>query len=285
MKIKITADSIVDLWPEYIKENDITLVPFYITFGSDEYIDGVTCVPDDIYKFVEKTGILPKTAAVSQERFKKIFEEYSKEYDAVIHFNISSDMSVSYQNACAAAEGFNNVYVIDSMNLSSAVGLLVMHAVDLRNSGLSAPEIVEDIKKRIPYVQASFVIDKLDYLHKGGRCSSLTLLGANMLKIKPSIEVHNGKMGIGKKYIGAFRKCLMKYIKDTLETYNNPDYTRVMITHTLVSDECRKEVYDYVKSHTSFAEIYDTSAGCTITSHCGPNTFGILYINDGRSQK
>lgn len=285
MDIKFTADSVIDLWPEYIKENDITIIPLFITLGNDEFIDGETCTPNDIYGYVEKSGVLPKTAAVSVERYRNEFEKNVKEGKAVIHFNLSSEMSASYQNAKIAAEGMENVYVIDSRNLSSAVGLLVMHAVDMRNDGASAKEIYDEILKRIPYVQASFVIDKLDYLYKGGRCSSLMRLGANMLGIKPSIEVRDGKMGVGKKYLGTLKKGIMKYVKDILAEYNNPDYTRIMVTHTKVSEEIAKEVCDYLKKSTSFADIYDTVASCTITSHCGPGTLGILFINDGKSQQ
>lgn len=147
-------------------------------------------------------------------------------------------------------------------------------------AGKTAEEIVSSIEKRIPYVQASFVVDKLDYLYKGGRCSSLALLGANILSIKPSIEVHDGKMGIGKKYIGSLKRSLEKYIADILSEYNTPDYTRIMITHTYVSPEIIQIVKNYLIKHSHFKEINESLAGCTITSHCGAGTLGILYIND-----
>lgn len=284
MKIKITADSIIDLTPEYIADNDITIIPLFITLGDKNYIDGETVFPKDIYKYVSETKVLPKTATASVARFKEVFKSYVDDGYTVIHFDISSEMSASYQSATLAAKEVGNVYTIDSRNLSSAVGLLVMYACDLRKQGLDASEIVEKVKARIPYVQASFVIDKLDYLYKGGRCSSLMLLGANILGIRPSIEVHNGKMGVGKKYITSLKKAIEKYVNDILETYNNPDYTRIMVTHTEVPNEITQRVIEILKEKSKFREINETVAGCTITSHCGPGTLGILFINDGDKQ-
>ena len=211
------------------------------------------------------------------EKFENILNQG---YDAIIHFNLSSEMSVTHQNALNASKEFKNVYVIDSRSLSTGVGLSVLYACELRDKGLKAEEIVEKVKARIPYVQASFIINKLDYLHKGGRCSSIALLGANLLKIKPSIEVVNGKMGMAKKYMGKFEKCIVNYVNDTLTKYNNMDTTRVFLTHTKTASENIELIKNILKEKANFKEIIETTAGSTITSHCGENTIGILYFND-----
>lgn len=280
MKIKISADSVIDLSPQMIAENDIAIVPLFVTLGGTSYIDGVDVTPDDIYAFVSKTGQLPKTAAVSEEAYRGVFKKYTDEGYAIIHFNISAEMSASHQNAKAAAEGMNNVYVIDSRNLSSGVGLLVLHACDLIKEGLDAKTIAEKVQRRIPFVQASFIIDKLDYLHKGGRCSSITLLGANLLSIKPTIEVKNGKMVVGKKYIGSLKRAIDKYVPDMLANFRDYDKKRIFITHTKIAPEIIERVRELICKYAEFEEILETTAGGTITSHCGPGTLGILYIND-----
>ncbi len=280
MKVKITADSVIDLSPEMIAENDITIVPLFVTLGGTNFSDGVDLTPEDIYNFVAKTNQLPKTAAVSTETYRGVFKKYSDEGRAVIHFNISSDMSASHSNAKLAANGLENVFVIDSRNLSSGVGLLVLYACDLAKKGLDAKTIYEKVLRRIPFVQASFIIDKLDYLYKGGRCSSLALLGANLLSIKPTIEVRGGKMIVGKKYIGSLKRAIEKYVVDILANYPNYDKTRIFVTHTKIAPEIIEQVKGLIIQHAEFDEILETTAGGTITSHCGPGTLGILYIND-----
>lgn len=286
MKIKITADSVIDLRKEQIEENNISLVSLFINLGEQEFIDGVTVNPSDIYSYVEKTNVLPKTAARSSVVYKEFFEGFLNDgYDAVIHFDISSDMSGSHQNAVTGAKDLPNVYVIDSRSLSSGVGLSVLYACDLVKKGYKANEIVGKVKKRLPNVRASFVLDRLDYLHKGGRCSLLALLGSKILSIKPTIEVNNGKMGVSTKNLGSFKASVDKYVKYTLSKYNNPDYTRIFITTTVGTDEnIIAAVHKYLDENTPFKEIIESHAGCTITSHCGKSTLGILYINDGGEQ-
>ncbi|HPG92045.1 MAG TPA: DegV family protein [Clostridia bacterium] len=280
MKIKITADSVIDLSPKMLEDNDITLIPLYITLGGTNYKDGIDVTPDDIYAFVEKTNQLPKTAAVSVDTFKTVFGKYVSEGYSVIHFDLSSEMSASNSNAKIAAAEIGNVFVIDSRSLSSGVGLQVLYACDLVKEGLDAKTIYEKVLKRVDSVQASFIIDKLDYLYKGGRCSSLALLGANLLSIKPTIEVVDGKMIVGKKYMGSLKRALEKYVPDILTKYPNYDKKRIFITHTKIDKEIIEKVRDLIRQYADFIEILDTDAGCTITSHCGPGTLGILYYND-----
>jgi len=280
MKIKITADSVIDLSPKMLEDNDITLIPLYITLGGTNYKDGIDVTPDDIYAFVEKTNQLPKTAAVSVDTFKTVFGKYVSEGYSVIHFDLSSEMNNTNSNAKIAAAEIGNVFVIDSRSLSSGVGLQVLYACDLVKEGLDAKTIYEKVLKRVDSVQASFIIDKLDYLYKGGRCSSLALLGANLLSIKPTIEVVDGKMIVGKKYMGSLKRALEKYVPDILTKYPNYDKKRIFITHTKIDKEIIEKVRDLIRQYADFDEILDTDAGCTITSHCGPGTLGILYYND-----
>lgn len=281
MKIKITSDSTFDLNKDYIEKEDIHVFPLYIRFGDQEFTDNQTITADEIMRRVSGGEAIPTTAAVSIGDFKEKFEELVDEGYAVIHFDISSEMSSSYSNARLAAEGLKDVYIIDSRTLSSGIGLLVCYACDLREKGYDAATIYEKVLERIPYVQASFVIDKLDYLYKGGRCSMVSYLGANLLSIKPTIQLRNGKMGVGKKRFGSYTHCVERYILETLEEFSNPDNTRVFFTSTTVTDEISELVLKLLKENTNFKEIIVNHAAGTITSHCGPNTLGILYINDG----
>ena len=283
MKIKITVDSTADLSQELCEKYNIKVIPLCVNLGENLYLDGISINPDMIYDYVAKTKQLPKTSAVNGETYRKEFSSlFNEGYDAIIHFNISSDMSVTHQNAKNLMEDFKNLYVIDSQTLSTGTALQAIYAAELATSNnYTAEEIVKKIEERKQFAEASFVLDKLDYLYKGGRCNALVLFGANLLKIKPSIEVHNGKMGVGKKYFGKFENCVMKYIKDTLETYKNPDTTRIFITHTKIDNKIVDMVREYLKQNTNFKEIFETTAGSTVTSHCGSNTIGILFYTDG----
>ena len=274
--VKITVDSTCDLSPELIHKHDITVNPLYTILGDKSYADGVDIQPDGIYKFVAENNILPKTSAASVEDYLSLFKTYVEKGMEVIHFNISSDMSSSHQNALIAAKEVGNVYVIDTLNLSTGSGLLVLDAADYRAQGMGAAEIAERVRTHVPLVRASFVIDNLEYLRMGGRCSAVAMLGANLLKIKPRIEVTDGKMGMGGKYRGAYDKVLLKYTEDMLSC---PDVNtrRVFITHTKCDKELVNQVREKVCSLIPFEEVYETTAGCVITSHCGPNTLGVLF--------
>ena len=283
MKIKITVDSTADLTAELYEKFDIGMASLTVGLGEEIYLDGQTINPEMIYEYVAKTKKLPKTSAVNTQQYKDLFEKYLKEgYDAIIHFNISSEMSTCFSSAKMLNEEMKNLYVIDSRNLSTATALLAIYASELaKTEKYTAEQIVEMVEKRIPYAQASFVLDNLEYLYRGGRCNAIALFGANLLKIKPAIEVHEGKMGVAKKYLGNYQKCVMKYVADTLEKYNTPDTKRIFITHTKMEPEIVDEVKKYLTENAKFEEIYETVAGSTITSHCGPHTIGILFMNDG----
>lgn len=278
MKIKITSDSTCDLSLEQIAKHDIGILPLTVTMDDKSYLDGVDVRPDDIYAHVAKGGSLPKTSANNIAQYQEAFAEYLKEYDAIIHLNISSGFSSCYQNARLAAEDFENVYVVDSFNLSTGHGLLVLKAAELAESGMEPAKIAEVLRETTARVDASFILDKLEYLKMGGRCSAVTVLGANLLKLKPCIEVKDGKMGVGKKYRGAFEKCLREYITDRLADREDLELDRVFITHSGVCEEWLKIAEETVRELQPFKEICITRAGCTVSSHCGPDTIGVLYI-------
>lgn len=277
MKIKITSDSTCDLSNELIEKNNIRIIPLAITYGAESYKDGVDITPDDIFRRVESGGGIGSTAAVNVQEYVDIFTELLKDYDAIIHFTISSDMSSCYQNACIAAQNLSNVYVIDSLNLSTGIGHLVLDAAELAGEGKQPEEIVRIIENKREKLDVSFVISTLEYLSKGGRCSAVAAFGANLLKIRPCIEVKNGKMGVGKKYRGSFEKCLTQYVQDKLENKDSLDLKRIFITDSGVPEEVRLAVREQVLSIAPFEEVIHTRAGCTVSNHCGPGTLGILF--------
>ncbi len=278
-KVIITADSTCDLSSELVLKNEVKIIPLYINLAEKSLADnGVEIVPDDIYKFVDETGNLPTTSACPLGNYADIFKELTDQGYDVVHLNISSKFSCTHQNANLAAEDFDNVYVVDSGNLSTGSGLLVLEAAEMAKSGMPAGEIAEKIKALVPKADASFVIDDLTYLHKGGRCSSVAKFGANMLKLKPSIQVKDGAMGVSKKYRGNYSICVEQYIKDKLADVDSIDTKRVFITHTKCDDEIVKLAVDTVNSLVKFDEVLETTAGCTVTTHCGPNTLGVLFF-------
>ena len=279
MKIKITSDSTCDLSREQIAKYGIHVMPLAVAMGENNYRDGVDITPEQIYAHVAKGGDLPKTAANNIAEYAEVFGKYAAEYDAVIHLNISSDFSSCHQNAWLAAEEFENVYVVDSRNLSTGHGLLVIRAYELAEEGKSGAEIAETLRGMADRVDASFILNQLEYLKKGGRCSALTVLGANMLKLKPCIEVKDGKMGVGKKYRGNFEKCLKEYIVDRLSGRDDLELDRVFVTHSGISKELVDLAVNTVRELQPFKEICITQAGCTVSSHCGPDTIGVLYIH------
>ena len=284
MKIKITVDSTADFSRELLEKYNISMIPLFVSLGEELYLDGESITPDMIFEYVAKTKQLPKTSAVNTEQYREQFQKFFNEgYDAIIHFNLSSEMSVTHNNAKILEDEMKNLFVIDSQTLSTATALEAIYAAELAKTNKYSPaEIVKKVEKRKEFAKASFIIDKLDYLYRGGRCNALVLLGANLLRIKPSIEVKNGKMGIGKKYIGKYDKCVLKYVEDTIKANPNPDTSRVFITHTKIDEQVVESVKKYLKENTDFEEILETTAGATITSHCGPNTIGILFFADGK---
>jgi len=235
--------------------------------------------PDELYKRYETEGVLPKTSAISIGDFVDYFTGLLETYDQVIHFSLSSGLSCTYQNAVLAAEEFEGrVFILDTLNLSTAQSLMVIHAAELLAEGKTAEEIVEEMPSYIKRVDASFIIESLEFLHKGGRCSTLAALGANLLSIKPCIEVQEGKMDVGKKYRGKFKQVLQKYVEEKLAS-GDFDTTRIFVTHAGCDEEVVEMVCKQVKETGIFEELLLARAGCTISSHCGRNTLGILFVH------
>ena len=278
MNIKITSDSTCDLSKELVAQYNIAIVPLTVVKNDKSYMDGVDITPADIFAHVAAGGDLCSTAAISVGGYQEHFQKYSAEYDGVVHINISSEFSCSYQNACLAAEEFENVRVIDSRNLSTGQGLVVLKACELAKTCESLDDLKLQLDAFTEKVEASFLIDQLQYLVKGGRCSSAAALGANLLNLKPCIDVKNGKMTVGKKYRGKFEKCLSSYVKERLSNREDLDRGTLFVTRTPVNDACLQAVRDAVDAHADFENIYWTEAGCTVSCHCGPGTLGVLFV-------
>lgn len=280
MKIAISAESTIDLTKELLEKYDIKTIPFIVLLGEKEGYDG-EITPKEIFDYVDQTAVLPKTSAINDYNFEEYFKNLLNEYDAVVHVSLSSAISSTYQHANIAAGKLRNVYVVDSKSLSTGIALLCIYGRELAEQGLAANEIAKQLRARTKAVQASFVVNTIDYLFKGGRCSSLQRFGANLLRLKPQIVVNNdGKMSSGKKYRGKNRDVVDQYCMDTLAKFNNPDKSIVFVTHSLASQDMVDCAIEILQRH-GFKTIYTTVAGATISSHCGPKTLGILYFNDG----
>ena len=278
MAIRITSDSTCDLGV-LAKERDIGVLPLQVNLDATPYHDGVDIVPEDIFKFVAETGILPKTSAPSIGDYEEFFAEQLKFGDEVLHFNFYAKSSGSHNAACHAAESFGGkVRVVDSKALSSGQGLLVLKACDMRDAGKSMDEIEEAVLEIRNRINTSFVPDTLDYLHKGGRVSGMVKTVASMFKIHPSIVMDDGQLVPDKKYKGKMSFLLKQYIDDLKEKYPNYDKTRCFVTHSSAD----KEIVDVAKAKVQevfeFDEIIETVAGSIITSHCGKGTLGVLFV-------
>ena len=278
MNIKIISDSTCDLSPAQLQEHDIALARLTVIKGGEPFVDGKTITPADIFAHVANGGDLCSTTANNMSDYQAIFEEFAPKYDGVILITIGSGFSSCYQNACLAAEDYPNVRVIDSMNLSTGQGHVVLEACRLAKTCQSLDEIVEKLNAFTPRVEASFLLDQLKYMVKGGRCSSAAALGANLLNLKPCIEVRDGKMSVVKKYRGNYAKCLANYVKDRLADREDIIRDELFITYTPVTDECLSAVKAAVEEHGHFNTVYETTAGCTVSCHCGPATLGVLFV-------
>lgn len=277
-KIKIIADSTCDISPELVSKYNIEIHPFVVNLGEKSFRDGVDICTNDILKYYRETGQVSKTAAAPPGEYEALFRQWpSDEYD-VLFFTISSDFSSAFANANIAAENLDNIYIVESANLSTGILLIVLTACDMVESGMSAKEIAHKLNEIVPKVRASFVIDTLEFLWKGGRCSGVAALGANLLRLKPCIEVIDGKMSVGKKYRGNIDKIIPLYIKDRLDSTPDVVRKRVFITHTFEDRAAVDAALEQVRDSGMFDEVLETRAGCTVYSHCGPNTLGILYI-------
>ena len=277
MNIKITSDSTCDLSHELLKKYNITMLPLTVIKDNKPYADAVDITPADIFSHVEAGGELCTTAAMNIGEYADFFEKFASDYDYLIHVTIGSGFSSCYQNACLAAEEFDNVYIIDSQNLSSGQGLVVLKAAELAQTCTDIDSIMAQAREFTTKVEASFLIDQLKYMVKGGRCSTAAALGANLLGLKPCIEVKDGKMAVVKKYRGNYAKCLATYVKDRLNGRDDLDNNILFVTNSPVTDECHKAVNEAIAQYGNFQNIYHTDAGCTVSCHCGPGTLGILF--------
>lgn len=277
MKIAISAESTIDMPKELLEEYDIKTVPFTILLGDKLALDG-EITPTEIFEFVNEKKILPKTSAVNEEQYKEFFANILKEYDAIIHFSLSGEMSSSCQNAIRAGKQFANIHVVDTRSLSTGIALQAINARKLVEKGMSFDEVVKKAEETVPFTQASFVLKRLDYLYKGGRCSSLAYFGANLLGLKPQIIVKDGKMGSYHKYRGTMQKVVADYCRDTLAEFNTPNRDVAFITYSSATDEMINAAETALKN-AGFKTIHKTIAGATISSHCGESCLGILYIN------
>lgn len=278
MNIKIISDSTCDLSQEILQTNGISLVPLTVVKGEQQFKDNITITPADIFAHVASGGDLCSTAANSVGEYIDQFKLYTEKYDGVIHISLGSGFSSCYQNACLAAQEFDNVQVVDSQNLSTGQGLVVLEACRLAKQCNDLKQIAEKLRAFTSRVEASFLLDRLEYMVKGGRCSATAALGANLLNLKPCIEVKDGKMVVVKKYRGNYAKCLANYVRDRLD--GRDDLTReiLFVTKTPVTNECYTAVMEAVSQCPKFDTVYETDAGCTVSCHCGPGTLGVLFV-------
>ena len=277
MKIKITADSTCDLSEELLSKWDITLMPMHILMGEESYLDGVTVRPADVFAYVNAGGKMPKSAAANLVEYTDFFENYAKEYDAVIHISVSSKLSSCYQNAKLAAGEFENVYVVDSQNICTGQGYLVLRAAKWAADGLTPRAVQMRLQSLAKRVELSFVLDRLDFMAKSGRCSGVLAFGANLLGIKPALEVIDGELKVVKKYRGSLPICVGKYITDRLANRDDIEDGLVFISSCQPKSGCTEAVKAGLKKFGSFKECYETDIGTTIGGYSGPGTIGIVF--------
>lgn len=281
--IRVVADSTCDLSPELVERYGITILPLHVLLGDDEYRDGVDITADEIYSWADANKTTPKTSAPSVDDAIAVFRPVLEASDEIIAFSISASMSASYEYLNMAADildAADRISVIDSANLSTGIGLLVIEAAEMAASGMSRADIVARIEELKPRVRASFVVDTLVYLHRGGRCSGVAALAGTALKLHPKIMVTDGAMHPEKKYRGRYSNIVLDYARDMEDDLKHAKPDRVFITDSSIDPAIRESVRDYLKGLNVFAEIHETRAGGVISSHCGPGTLGVLFIAD-----
>lgn len=280
MSIRLSADSTMDLTDNYKEKYQITVIPMHIVYGEESFDDRVTIDPAGIIRRFEETGETPSTSACSIGEYHELFEKLTADGSEVIHFSMSSAMSSTYRNACIAAEEFENVFVLDSRNITGGIGLLALKAAEMREKGFSAKEIVRVCGETVGKIRVSFVLEKLNFLAKGGRCPGVVAFGANILGIKPTIVVgDDGNMTVGKKFRGKFDVCIQKYVEDVLANAENPDLSHAVLVYSEGITEAQIEIArKEMKKHCRFEDILIMPTGSTIVAHCGSNTIGVLYI-------
>lgn len=283
-KVILFADSSIDLTKELCERYSIHTVPIHVILQEKTYEDGVDITTEEIFDHYYKTKELPKTAAINVNDIVTALRPYVDDGYEIVYISLGSSLSSSYRNSCLAAEELQGkVYPIDSCSLSTGAGLLAIEAAERIAQGMPAKQVAEEVTALNQKNHASFVLDTLEFLRAGGRCSALAAFGANLLGLKPSIKVFNdqqGAMGVGKKYRGKYEKVVFEYVDDTLAQYDNIKTDRAFVTYSSMDNDIEKKVYDYVVSKGIFKEVFLTRASGTISSHCGPNTLGVLFMTE-----
>ncbi len=282
--VKIISDSTCDLTGEQREKFGISIIPLHVILGENSYADGVNITPAEIVEWVEKTKETPKTAAPTPEEIAEVFQRELKDYQEIVCFSIAGGMSSTNSDMHVAAQMLGaeeQIHIIDSANLSSGLGLLVLEAAEMADAGADGRTIVEHIEKQKPLVRASFVVDTLMYLYRGGRCSGLTAVAGETLKLHPKISVIEGEMKAGKKYRGSMSRVIMKYAREMEDELLKAQPKRVFITYSPCDPQMEKEVREYLESLNYFEEICSSDAGSVVTSHCGPGTMGVLFLAKG----
>ena len=277
-KIKITCDSTCDLSPKLCERYHISVIPMRVALGEQSCRDGVDVKPEELFAYVGETGKLPTTSAISVGEYEDFFRPFTDEGYEVVHISLSSELSSSHQNACIAAGELGNVFVVDSRSLSTGSGHLVILAAELASAGYDGAYIAKALDEMKGNLDVSFVLQTLDYLHKGGRCSGVARFGANMLKLRPEIVMNNGTLHVGKMYRGSMEKTILDYVRGRLDNENAVNYDRIFVTHSGVPREIVDKVIALVKELRPFEEVIETVAGSTISCHCGPNCLGVLFF-------
>jgi len=281
MKIRMTADSTCDLSPDLLRKYQVGIVPLSVIIDGQVFHDGVDVTPRDIFR-ASDAGKSVRTAAVNTYEYKEFFNEQLKNADQLVHVCISSEFSTCYADACEASKDMDNVFVVDSRNLSTGSGLLVLEGAEMAEQGMDGSEIARILRERTKLVDASFTVRTVDYLRRGGRCSGMEALGAKLLHIRPSIIVADGKMHPGEKYRGRVEHYLKHYIEDRLADDSSIDFKRVFVTHSPSEEGMVSYAIEKIKSCGLFREVLETTAGCTVCCHCGPDTLGILFMRKNK---
>ena len=277
-QIKITCDSTCDLSPELYKRYHISVIPMRVTLGDRLCRDGLDVKPKELFSYVEQTGKLPTTSAISVGEYADFFRSFVENGYEVVHINLSSELSSSHQNARIAAQSVGNVYIVDSRSLSTGSGLLVILAAELASAGYDGAYIAKALDETKEHLDVSFVLQTLDYLHKGGRCSGMARFGSNILKLRPEIVMENGTLHVGKLYRGSMEKSILDYVRGRLDNSKQVNYDRIFVTHSGVPREITDKVIELVKELHPFVEVIETVAGSTISCHCGPCCLGVLFF-------
>ncbi len=279
-KVIIIADSTVDLTPELIKKHNIVTVPLIVRFDEEIYYDNETITPDELYEKVKNKGELPKTAAVAPQTFIDLFKPYIDQGCDILFSGIGAKMSSTIQNAIIASNEFpeGRIFVLDSGNLSTGTGLLILKMCKYRDEGKSAKEIFDLVSPLVTKVSAQFAVDTLEYLHKGGRCSGASKIFGTIFHIHPIIKLVDGGMIVYKKPRGAYKAALNELVNEIKGDYPNVDLDHVFVTHSGMDQNLINYLYEEVSKVVGQDHVYITRAGCVISSHCGPGTIGVLYI-------